>query len=101
MEEDKLKEIKDLTNKRQLEKSRTSGLVNSKKESNQYIEKQLRKLNEEILQKTISIENLSRQVNKEKKRNEDTVKTMNHKIETLTKQYQNQLAEKEEYFGKI
>lgn len=46
MEEDKLKEIKDLTNKRQLEKSRTSGLVNSKKESNQYIEKQLRKLNE-------------------------------------------------------
>ena len=31
MEEDKLKEIKDLTNKRELERSRTSGLVNSKK----------------------------------------------------------------------
>lgn len=48
-EEDKSKEIKELTNKRDLEKSRTSGIVHSRKESNQYIEKQLRKLNEDIL----------------------------------------------------
>ncbi len=31
LEDDKLKEIKDLTNRRELEKSRTSGIVNSRK----------------------------------------------------------------------
>lgn len=66
--------------------------MNSKKESNQYIEKQLRKLNEEILEKTISIENLSREVNKEKKRHEDTTKSMTLKIETLTQDYESQIA---------
>lgn len=56
--------MKDLNQKRDLERSRTSGIVSSRKESNQYIEKQLRKLNEDILEKTIGIENISRELNK-------------------------------------
>jgi hypothetical protein len=37
-------------------------VVSSRKESNLYIEKQLRKLNEEVLEKTIALENASREL---------------------------------------
>lgn len=37
LEDDKIREIKDLTNRRELEKSRTTGVVNSRKESSLYI----------------------------------------------------------------
>ena len=88
LDEDKAKEIKDLTNKRELERSRTSGIVNSKKQSNQYIEKQLRKLNEDILEKTIGIENVTRKLNKEKKKLEDTTKAYEKKIEDISEDYE-------------
>ena len=45
IEEYKNKEIKGLTNKRELERSRTSGIVSSRKENTQFMDKQLRKLN--------------------------------------------------------
>jgi hypothetical protein len=70
LEEDKIREIKDLNNRRELEKSRTNGVVSSRKESTLYIEKQLRKLNEEVLDKTIAIENINRELLKEKKKHE-------------------------------
>lgn len=101
LEEEKLREIRDLTNRRELEKSRTSGMVNSRKETTQYIEKQLRKLNEEVLEKTIGIENISRELNKEKKKHEETTKNMNKKIDALTEDYEAQLAEKEQHYTKI
>lgn len=44
-----------MTNRRELERSRTSGAVSSRKEANLYIEKQLRKLNEEVVEKTVAI----------------------------------------------
>ena len=40
------KEIKDLSIKRELERSRASGVISSRKENNQFMDKQLRKLNE-------------------------------------------------------
>ena len=70
LEEDRLREVRDLTNRRELERSRTSGAVSSRKEANLYIEKQLRKLNEEVLEKTIAIENVSRELLKEKRKHE-------------------------------
>ena len=90
-----------MNNKRELERSRTSGMVTSRRETNQYIEKQLRKLNEEVLEKTIGIENLTRELAKEKKKHEESVKALNKKIEDLTADYENQLVEKEEHFAKI
>lgn len=68
--------------------------MSSRKENNQYIEKQLRKLNEDILEKTIAIENTSRELNKERKKHEETAKTLNKKIENLTEEYEGQLKEK-------
>lgn len=101
IEDDKQKEVKDLSSKRELERSRTSGMVSSRKESNQYIEKQLRKLNEDILEKTIAVENVNRELNKEKRRHEETVKSMKKKVDSLTEEYETQIKEKEEHFEKI
>ena len=55
IEEYKNKEIKELSSKRELERSRTSGIVSSRKENNQFMDKQLRKVNEEVLEKAIKI----------------------------------------------
>jgi len=41
----------------------------------------LRKLSEEVLEKTIAIENSNRDLMKEKKRHEETSKTLNKKID--------------------
>lgn len=101
LEDDKIREIKDLTNRRELEKSRTTGVVNSRKESSLYIQKQLRKLNEEVLEKTLAIENISRQLLKEKKKHEETEKAYKKKIDLLTEDYQQQLQNKEDEFLKI
>ena len=65
-----MREIRELTNRRELERSRTSGAVSSRKEANSYIEKQLRKLNEEVLERTVAIENVSRELLKEKRKHE-------------------------------
>jgi hypothetical protein len=93
--------VRELSSRRELERSRTSGLVNSKKESNQYIEKQLRKLNEDILEKTLAIETLTRELTREKKRHEDTARANAHQLDTLTQHYEGQLAEKQDHFAKL
>lgn len=51
------------------------------------MEKQIRKLNEEVLEKTILIENINREINKEKKRCEEITKSFNKKIEAITEDY--------------
>ena len=80
IEDSKNKEIKDLANKRELERSRTSGVLSSRKENTQFMDKQLRKLNEEVLDKTIKIENLSRDLAKQKKKAEEVEKSFSRKI---------------------
>ena len=57
-----MREVRDLTNRRELKRLRTSGAVTSRKEANLYIEKQLRKLNEEVVEKTVGIESISREL---------------------------------------
>ena len=61
----------------------------------------MRKLNEDILEKTIGIENVTRKLNKEKKKLEDTTKAYEKKIEDISEDYEEQLKEKDEHFAKI
>lgn len=71
IEDVKNREIRDISAKRELEKSRTSGVVSSRKENNQFMDKQLRKLNEEVLEKAIRVENLTREINKLRRKYEE------------------------------
>lgn len=90
-----------MTNRRELERSRTNGVVSSRKESNLYIEKQLRKLNEEVLEKTVALENASRDLLKEKKKHEETEKSLKKKIDLMTEEFTERLAQQEDSFLKI
>jgi hypothetical protein len=74
--------------------------VTSRKEANLYIEKQLRKLNEEVVEKTVAIENVSRELLKEKRKHEETEKNMNKRIDLLTEDFENQLAHQQDAFSK-
>lgn len=57
-------------------------------------------MNEEVLEKTLAIENASREILKEKRKHEETEKTMNKRIETLIADYDQRLAQQEDLFLK-
>lgn len=50
------------------------------------MDKQIRKLNEDILEKAIKIENLTRQLNRNKRKSEESEKALNKKIQDLINQ---------------
>lgn len=100
-EENMNKQIKEINSKRELERSRTSGLVSSRKENNQFMDKQLRKLNEEVLDKTIRIESISRELNKMKKKLEETEKNYTKKFQEMIAEREEETAEREAHFAKI
>lgn len=65
------------------------------------MDKQLRKLNEEVLDKTIKIESISRELNKIKKKSEETEKSYTKKFEEMIAEREEESAEREAHFAKI
>ena len=64
------------------------------------MDKQLRKLNEEVLDKTIKIQNLSRELTKIKKKAEESEKSLLKKIENQISEREEENREREEHFAK-
>lgn len=83
IEDYKNREIKEISSKIDLERSRTSGIVSSRKENNQFMDKQLRKLNEEVLEKSIKVENLNRELNKARRKIEESERIYSKKFEDM------------------
>lgn len=73
-------EVREAESKKELEKSRTHGILNYCKENNAFIEKEVKRLAEELLEKTISIDGFTKEVLKQKKNLEQTEKRYEDKI---------------------
>jgi len=91
LQDEQNKEIRDLNSKRELERSRTSGLISSRRENNTFMDKQVRKLNEDIMERTLRIEGISRELNREKRKYEDTVRQHNNLVNAIKEKYEEQI----------
>jgi hypothetical protein len=70
LELEKNKEIQVVENKKELEKSRTIGILSFCKENNHFMEKELTRLAEQLLEKNISIESFTKELLKQRKQSE-------------------------------
>ena len=55
------------------------------------MDRQVRKLNEEIMEKTLQVESVSRELNREKKKFEDTVRQHNNMVNDIREKYEEQI----------
>lgn len=60
-------EVKNAESKRELEKSRTQGIISFCKENAAYIEKEVSRLAQQLLEKSISIEQFTKDILKSKR----------------------------------
>ena len=70
LELEKNKEIQVVENKKELEKSRTIGILSFCKENSHFMEKELTRLAEQLLEKNISIESFTKELLKQRRQTE-------------------------------
>jgi site-specific recombinase len=89
LELEKNKEIQVVEGKKELEKSRTIGILSFCKENNHFLEKELTRLAEELLNKNISIESFTKELARQQRHTDSTRRTYEDAIAKL-KQEQEQ-----------
>lgn len=69
--------------KTELERSRTVGIIGSSKESTTFMDREIRKLAEEIANKNNQLNSLTKNYLSEKRKNEEQTKVFNNKVTSL------------------
>lgn len=93
-------QIRELNAKTELERSRTVGIIGSSKESTTFMDRQIRKLTEDITQKNIQLDNLTKNLLAEKRKNDDQSKVFNDKVTKLIAEQEEALRERTAQFEK-